>query len=66
MDFVSYLPRSWIQFDLVWVIVDRITKLAHFLPVRTNFSVKDYERLNLDEILKLHRVPVLIISNRGM
>lgn len=45
--------------------MDRMIKSAHFLSVRTNFLVEDYARLYIHEIVKLYRVPVLIISNRG-
>ena len=45
MDFITYLSRSQNQYDLVWVIVDRMTKSAHFLTVRNTFSVEDYAKL---------------------
>ena len=60
MDFVTGLPQSWSQYDLIWVIMYRIKKSAHFLPVRTTFSVEDYTKLYLQEIMKLHGVPILI------
>ena len=45
MDFIIGMPRSRTQNDLIWVIVDRITKLAHFLLVKTTHSIEDYAKL---------------------
>ncbi|WMV54974.1 hypothetical protein MTR67_048359 [Solanum verrucosum] len=53
------------QHDSVWVIVDRMTKSAHFLPVKTTHSAKDYARLYVQEVVRLHGVYVLIILDRG-
>ncbi|KAH0658081.1 hypothetical protein KY289_026829 [Solanum tuberosum] len=65
MDFIAGLPRSRRQHDSIWVIVDRMTKSAHFLPVMTTHSAEDYAKLYLQEVVRLHRVPVSIISDRG-
>ncbi|KAF3628364.1 putative PP2A regulatory subunit TAP46-like [Capsicum annuum] len=64
MDFVTGLLRSYSQFDSIWVIMDRMTKSAHFLLVRTNYSGEDYTKLFIREIIKLHGAPVSIISDR--
>ena len=64
MDFVSGLPLSPSKKDLVWVIMDRLTKSAHFIPVRTNFSLQRLAKLYVAEIVRLHGVPVSIISDR--
>ena len=64
MDFVVGMPRTTGQFDSVWVIVDRFTKSAHFLPVRTNFSIDQYAELYVREIVRLHGVPKSIVSDR--
>ena len=45
MNFITGLPRSQAQHDSIWVIVDRMTKSAHFLPVKTTYSVEDYAKL---------------------
>jgi len=45
MDFIKGFPRTRHQFDLIWVIVDRMTKLTHFIPVKTSFSAKEYAKL---------------------
>ncbi|WMV57905.1 hypothetical protein MTR67_051290 [Solanum verrucosum] len=53
------------QHDFIWVIVDRVTKSTHFLDVKTTDLVEDYAKLYINEILRLHGVPVSIISDRG-
>ncbi|XP_019258947.1 PREDICTED: uncharacterized protein LOC109237137 [Nicotiana attenuata] len=65
MDFVIGLPRSHRRSNSIWVIVDRLTKSAHFLLVKTTFSADEYAKLYVKEIVRLHRVLVSIISNRG-
>ena len=65
MDFVVGLPKSKRHFDSIWVIVDRMTKSAHFLPVKTSYSAEDYAKLYIREMVKLHGVPLSIISDRG-
>ncbi|XP_019261472.1 PREDICTED: uncharacterized protein LOC109239372 [Nicotiana attenuata] len=64
MDFITGLPRSYRKFDSVWVIVNRLTKSAHFLPVRSSYTSEDYARLYIKEIVRLHGVPISIISDR--
>ena len=65
MTFITGLLRSQNQCDSIWVIVDRMTKYAHFLLVRTSYSVVDYAKLYLVEIVKLHGDPVSIILDCG-
>ena len=64
MDFVTHLPRTPQGHDAVWVIVDRLTKSAHFLAVRMTFTLERLCRLYTREIVRLHRVPVSIVSDR--
>ncbi|KAG8496754.1 hypothetical protein CXB51_007828 [Gossypium anomalum] len=64
MDFVSGLPLTPSKKDSVWVIVDRLTKSAHFIPVRTDYSLQKLAKLYVAEIVRLHGVPVSIISDR--
>ncbi|XP_059638756.1 uncharacterized protein LOC132281035 [Cornus florida] len=64
MDFVVGLPRSIHNHDTVWVIVDRLTKSAHFLPIRATDTVKELCKIYIRDIVKLHGVPVSIVSNR--
>nr|XP_016457847.1 PREDICTED: uncharacterized protein LOC107781627 [Nicotiana tabacum] len=65
MDFITGLPRTPWRYDYIWVIIDRLTKSAHFLPVKTTYSVEDYAKLYIREIVRLHGVPLSIISDRG-
>ena len=64
MDFVTHLPRMQQRHDAVWVIVDRLTKSAHFLAMRMTFSLERFCRLYIREIVWLHGVPVSIVSDR--
>ena len=64
MDFVTGLPKSPKQRDAIWVIVDRLTKSAHFLPVKTTYSTEILEKLYVQEIIKLHGIPISIVSDR--
>ncbi|XP_030452092.1 uncharacterized protein LOC115673972 [Syzygium oleosum] len=64
MDFVMGLPRSQRGHDSIWVIVDRLTKLAHFLAVRKDFEMDMYAELYMRQIVHLHGVPVTIMSDR--
>ena len=65
MDLITGLPRTRRQHDSVWVIVDRMTKPSRFLAVNTTYSAEDYAKIYINEIVRLHRVPLSIISNRG-
>ena len=64
MDFVVRLPLTWRMHDSVWVIVDRLTKLAHFLPVRIDYPLDKLAELYIKEIVRLHGIPISIISDR--
>ena len=64
MDFVTRFPRTPQRHDVMWVIVDRLTKLAHFLAVRMTFTFERFCRLYIREIVRLHGVPVSIVSDR--
>ncbi|GKG14592.1 reverse transcriptase domain-containing protein, partial [Tanacetum coccineum] len=64
MDFISGLPRTPSGYDTIWVIVDRLTKSAHFLPIKKTDTMKKLMQLYLKEIVCRHGVPILIISDR--
>ena len=64
MDFVTHLPRTSRGHDAVSVIVDRLTKSTHFLVVRMTLTLEEFCRLYIREIIRLHGVPVSIVSNR--
>ncbi|GKB19914.1 putative reverse transcriptase domain-containing protein, partial [Tanacetum coccineum] len=61
MDFVTKLPRTSSGHDAIWVIVDQLTKSAHFLPIREDYKMDRLARLYLNEIFARHGVPILII-----
>ena len=64
MDFVTHFPRTSRRHDAVWVIVDRLTKSAHFLAVMMTFTLEEFCRLYIREIVWLHGVPASIVSDR--
>ncbi|GJW62190.1 zinc knuckle CX2CX4HX4C containing protein [Tanacetum coccineum] len=64
MDFVRKLPKTSSEHDTIWVIVDRLTKLAHFIPTKATDSMQTLTRLYIKEIVSRHRVPISIISDR--
>ena len=64
MDFVTRLPRTQGGHDAIWVIVDRLTKSAHFIATNNTYSLERYARLYVDEIVRLHGAPVSIVSDR--
>ena len=64
MDFMTYFPQKSRKQDAVWVIVDRLTKSAHFLAVRMTFTLEEFCMIYMREIVQLHGVPVSIISNQ--
>lgn len=64
MDFVSGLPRTQKGSDCIWVIVDRLTKSSHFLPMKASFNLERLAQLYVDEIVRLHSASVSIVSDR--
>ena len=64
MDFVTHFPRTQRRHDAIRVIVDRLTKSAHFLAVGMTFTLEEFYHLYTCEIFRLHGVPVFIVSNR--
>ena len=64
MDFVTSLPRTKRKNDTVWVIVDRLTKSTHFLAMQVNLLMHRLAKLYISEIVRLHGVPVSIVSDR--
>jgi transposase InsO family protein len=65
MDFIVGLPRTQLGYDSIWVIVDRLTKVAHFIPVKTTYFGLQVTELYMLRIVCLHGVPKKIVSNRG-
>ncbi|GJQ92594.1 putative reverse transcriptase domain-containing protein [Tanacetum coccineum] len=64
MDFVTKLPKSSSRHDTIWVVVDRLTKSAHFLPIREDYKTEKLAKIYTNEIVARHGVPVSIISDR--
>jgi hypothetical protein len=65
MDFIVGLPLTARKKDSIWVIVDRLTKTAHFIAVHTTYSVQQYAKLYTDQIVHLHVISKTIILDRG-
>jgi hypothetical protein len=65
MDFIMGLPRTSARYDSIWVVVDRLTKVAHFVPVKTTYSGAKLAELYMARIVCLHGVPKKIVSDRG-
>ena len=64
-EFHSGLPRTHRGYDSIWVIVDRLTKVAHFIPVKTTYYGAKLVELYMERIVCLHGVPKKIVSDRG-
>ncbi|KAD7477021.1 hypothetical protein E3N88_00157 [Mikania micrantha] len=66
MDFITKLPKTASGCDTIWVIVDRLTKSAHFLPIKETDKLDKLTRIYLKEVVTRHGVPISIISNRDI
>ena len=62
MNFVVGLPRIQRKYNSIWVVVDRFTKSAHFISVKSTYSAEDYARIFINEIVCRHGIPLSIIS----
>jgi transposase InsO family protein len=65
MDFILGLPRTQAGYDSIWIIVDRLTKVAHFILVKTTYYGAKLAELYMSRIVCLHGVPKKIVSDRG-
>jgi hypothetical protein len=65
MEFIVGLPRTQKGYNSIWVVMDRLTKVAHFIPVNTTYSGARLAELYIFRIVYLHGVPKKIISDRG-
>jgi hypothetical protein len=65
MDFIVGLPHTQAGYDSIWVIVDHLTKVAHFIPVKATYSGAKLAELYMSRIVRLHEVPKKIVSDRG-
>ena len=60
------LPKTLGRFDSIWIIVDRLTKSAHFISDKMTYNAEKLAKFYISEIVRLHGVPLSIISDRGM
>jgi hypothetical protein len=65
MNFIVGLPRTQSRYDSIWVIVDRLTKIAHFIPIKTTYSRRQLAELYMSRIVCLYGVPKKIVFDRG-
>jgi hypothetical protein len=65
MDFIVVLHRTRTGYDSIWVVVDRLTKVTHFIPVKTTYNNAVLVELYMARIVCLHGVPKKIVSDRG-
>jgi transposase InsO family protein len=65
MDFIVSLPRTRTSYDSIWVVVDRLTKAAHFIPVKTTYNSAVLAKLYMARIVCLHGIPKNIVLDRG-
>lgn len=66
MDFLTHLPMSSRKCYSIWVVVDRLSKSAHFVPYNREFTYDRMSRLYIQEIMRLHGVPLSIVSRRDL
>ena len=64
MDFLFSLPKTPSEYDGIWVIIHRLTKTTHFLPIKVNFTLDKLAKLYVDKIVSQYRAFILIISDR--
>jgi len=64
MDFIVGLPKTPTNHDSIWVIVDRLTKSAHFIPINIRYSLEKLTQLYIKEVVRLHGIPSSIVSDR--
>jgi transposase InsO family protein len=65
MDFIVGLPRTQLGYDSIWVIVDKLTKVAHFITVKATYCKPQLAELYILRIVYLYGVPKKIVSDRG-
>ena len=66
MDFIIGLPMSWRQHDSIMVVVDKLTKVAHFIPVKSMHKTDDIAKIFMKEVFKLHGFPKAIVSDKDV
>jgi len=64
MDFITSLPRGGRKHDSIMVVMDRLTKVSHFIPVKSTFSASDVAHVFIIDVVRLHGVPKKIVLDR--
>ena len=64
MDFITGLQMTWRQHDSIMVVVDKLTKVAHFIPVKSTHNTDDIAKIFMKDIFKFHGLAKAIVSNR--
>jgi len=64
MDFITGFPKKSRQHDSIMVVVDKLTKVVHFIPVTTMYSTSDVAHVFIRDVVRLHGVPKNIVSNK--
>ena len=64
MDFITALPKVTGNFDSIFVVTDKLTKIIHLIPTKTTASASDIAQIFVKEIVRLHGIPAIIISDR--
>ena len=64
MDFITGFPMNWRQHDSIMVVVGKLTKAVHFIPVNSTHKIDDIAKIFMKEIFKLHGFPKAIVSDR--
>ena len=65
INFVVGFPQTQNQYDSIWVVVDKFTISAYFIPIKSTYSAENYERIFINEIVSSHGIPLSIILDRG-
>jgi hypothetical protein len=66
MDFITGLPRTNKQHDSIMVVVDKLTKISHFIPLKTTHKATNVVDIFMREVARLHRIPKIIVSGRDL
>ena len=66
MDFITGLPMNWRQHDSIMVVVDKLKKAAHFIPVKSTHKTDDIAKILMKEIFKLHGLPKAIVFDKDV
>lgn len=66
MDFVTSFPKTTKGYDSIWVVVDRLTKSAHFIPIRINYNLQKLAKMYIEKMVSLHGIPSNITSDRDL